>query len=45
MEPANGSDIAGNGADGQVLVTAGESFRDDPADEPGGQCPDPEPPR
>ena len=34
MEPAYGSDIASNGADGQVLVTTGESLLDDPADEP-----------
>ena len=34
MEPLYGSDVASNGADGQVLVTTGTSLLDDPADEP-----------
>jgi hypothetical protein len=34
MEPPYGRDVAGNGADGQALITTGESRLDDPADEP-----------
>jgi hypothetical protein len=34
VEPAYGSDVASDGADGKVLVTTGESLLDDPADEP-----------
>jgi len=45
MEPAYGSDVASNGADGQVLVTTGESLLDDPADEPAANALDPELPR
>ena len=33
VEPPHGSDVARNGADGQVLVTTGASLLDDPADE------------
>ena len=33
MEPAHGGDVAGHGADDQVLVTTGTSLLDNPADE------------
>ena len=34
VESLYGSDVAGNRADGQVLVTTGESLLGNPADEP-----------